>query len=65
MKIDLGLLGLWLAVGLLFSVIVGVAGGVLAWLSGQRPAAAIIAGGMAFGGAFTLVLAVIGLFLAA
>jgi hypothetical protein len=40
--------GLWLAYAVLLSVVIGVAGGVLAYLGGDGPAKAIIAGGATF-----------------
>lgn len=39
---------LWLAYTLLLSSITGITGGVLAWLGGDNPARAVIAGGATF-----------------
>lgn len=46
----------WIALALVLALFVGTAAGVLGWLSGQVVAAAILTGGVAFGGAATLAL---------
>ena len=47
---------LWVALCIILALIVGVAAGILAWLGGQHPPAAILIGGGAFGGTVTLTL---------
>jgi hypothetical protein len=47
---------LWVALCVLLALLVGVAAGVLAWLGGQQPPAAILIGGGAFGGTVTVTL---------
>jgi hypothetical protein len=54
-------LALWFALGLLFALFPATGAGVLAWLSGQSVAAAVLTGVMTFGGTVTLVVLVIGL----
>jgi hypothetical protein len=49
----------WIALALLLSLFLGTAAGVLGWLSGQVVAAAILTGGVAFGGAATLTLLIL------
>jgi hypothetical protein len=44
----------WIALALLLATFVGTAAGVLGWLSGQVVAAAVLTGGVAFGGTATL-----------
>ncbi len=56
------LVALWFALGLLFVLFVGAATGLLAWLSGENVAAAMLTGFGAFGGTTMLVLLVINLF---
>ena len=51
---SLAMRGLWLAVGLLFSLVTAIAGGVLAHLSGVHPATAVLSGAGAFAGTVTL-----------
>lgn len=53
------LLLVWLALGLMFALLIGTAGGLLAWRSGQSPAAAILTGGYCFAGALTLIILLI------
>lgn len=50
---------LWLAITVLTAVLVGVAGGVLAWAGGMNPPTAILTGGSAFAGTVLLVLAML------
>jgi hypothetical protein len=40
--------GVWLAIFVIVGVLAGTAGGVLTWLAGARPSAAIVAGGGCF-----------------
>jgi hypothetical protein len=40
--------GLWLAIFVIVGVLAGVAGGVLMWVAGMKPAAAIFTGGGCF-----------------
>ena len=49
---------LWVALGLMLALLVGVAAGILAWMGGQHPAAAVLTGGAAFGGTVALTLMV-------
>jgi hypothetical protein len=51
---DSRLVGLWVAVAVLFGLIVGAAAGVIAWSGGHHTAAAMLAGGGACGGTITL-----------
>jgi hypothetical protein len=55
---DSRLIGLWVAVAVLFGLFVGAAAGVIAW-SGGRHVAAMLAGGAACGGTITLCLLII------
>jgi hypothetical protein len=50
---------LWLACALLLSTIIGICGGVLAWLGGDNPAKAVITGGAAFAAVTTLAILVL------
>jgi hypothetical protein len=50
---------LWLAVVLLFSCLVGLAGGGLAWISGENPAVAVLTGSGAFAAAVSLTILII------
>lgn len=50
---------LWLTCALIFSIIVGVAGGVLAFLAGDNAARAIISGGATFGGTTALLIVIL------
>jgi cellulose synthase/poly-beta-1,6-N-acetylglucosamine synthase-like glycosyltransferase len=59
--VDNSQLWLWLALGLIFALFVGTCAGILAWLSGQGVAAAVLTGGASFGATVTLVVLVIGL----
>lgn len=56
------LLAVWFALGLIFAVFVGTAAGILGWLSGEKVAAAVLAGFGACGVTITLVVLVIKLF---
>lgn len=49
---------LWLAITLIAAVLVGVTGGILAWLGGALVANAIIVGGSSFAGTVLLILAI-------
>ncbi|VVJ22768.1 Uncharacterised protein [Amycolatopsis camponoti] len=51
----------WLALSAVVALLIGTGTGVLGWLSGQGAAAAVITGGIGFGGTMGLALAVIGL----
>ncbi|WP_459709417.1 hypothetical protein [Actinophytocola sp. KF-1] len=53
---------MWLAFAMIVALFVGTAAGVLGWLSGQSPAAAVLTGGVAFGGTLTLAIVVIRFF---
>lgn len=55
------LVPVWLAIGLIFALLVGVCAGTLVRLSGQQVPAALLTGGAAFGGTLTLVTLIIGL----
>lgn len=48
------LVPIWLAIGVVSSVLTGTVAGVLGWLGGEHVAAAVLTGGAAFGGALTL-----------
>jgi hypothetical protein len=56
------LIPVWVAIGIVSAFVVGESAGILAWLSGEKIPAAILAGGGAFVGAITVVVLVIGLF---
>lgn len=56
------LVPLWLAIGAVFALFVGVGAGVLAWLSGDKVPTAILEGGGTFGATITIVILVIRLF---
>lgn len=49
----------WVALALLLALFLGTAAGFLGWLSGQVVAAAILTGGVAFGGVATLAIVII------
>jgi hypothetical protein len=51
--------GLWLAISVLTAVLVGFAGGLLAWASGLNPPAAVLSGGGSFAGTVLLLLTVL------
>ena len=53
-----GAKSLWVALGLVLALVVGTVAGVLDWLSGQAVAAAILTGGVTFGGAVALALSI-------
>jgi hypothetical protein len=53
---DSAIKALWVALCIMFALLVGVAGGILAWLGGQHPPGAILIGGGAFGGTVTVAL---------
>jgi hypothetical protein len=55
-------IALALTIGLLTSVVVGGTATFLAWRSGAHPAAAVLRGGVAFGGSMLLWVACMGLF---
>lgn len=56
-----GHVAVWIGFAALLALFIGTGAGVLAWLSGQVPAAAILTGGVAFGGTMTLTLVIINL----
>ena len=56
------LVAVWLAIGAVLALFVGVGAGVLAWLSGDKVPSAILKGGGAFAATITLVILIIGLF---
>jgi len=56
---DNQLIGLWVAVAVMFGLFVGTAAGVIAWSAGHHAAAAMLAGGAACGGTITLCLLMI------
>jgi hypothetical protein len=49
----------WIGLAVLLALFIGTGAGVLGCLSGQVPAAAILTGGVAFGGTLTLALLII------
>lgn len=49
----------WIALTLVLALFMGTGAGVLGWLSGQVVAAAILTGGVAFGGVATLTIMII------
>jgi len=53
---------IWLAIGAVFALFIGVGAGILAWLDGDKVPAAILTGGGAFVATITVVILVIGLF---
>ena len=55
-----GYRALWLTCALLFSVIMGVAYGILAFLAGETLAQALISAGAAAGGTATLLILILG-----
>lgn len=50
---------IWVALATFFALVVAVGAGVLGWLSGQHPAAAVLIGGAAFGGSLALTLSIL------
>lgn len=58
------LIFVWLAIGVVLALLVGIAAGVLAKLGGDKVPVAILKGGGAFAGTLTLVILTISLFLA-
>jgi hypothetical protein len=56
---DNQLIGLWVAVAVMFGLFVGTAAGVIVWSAGHHAAAAMLAGGAACGGTITLCLLII------
>jgi hypothetical protein len=56
------LMPIWIAIGIISAMIIGESAGLLAWLSGDKVPAAILAGGGAFGATITVVVLMIGLF---
>lgn len=59
MNNDNQLIGLWVAVAMMFGLFVGAAAGVIAWSGGHHAATAMLAGGTACGGTITLCLLII------
>jgi hypothetical protein len=55
------LISVWIAIGIVSALVVGESAGILAWLSGEKIPAAILAGGGALG-TITVVVLIIGLF---
>jgi hypothetical protein len=55
------LLPVWIALSVLFALVVGSAAGVLAWLGGQTAALAVLTGGEAFVSTLTVGLVIIAL----
>ena len=55
----LAMRGLWLAWGLLLSLIIGITGGALVYLGGSRPASATMTGAGTFSATLTLILLII------
>ncbi len=53
------LVAVWFALGLIFALLVGTAGGLLGWRAGQSPATAVLTGGYVLGGTLTLAILVI------
>jgi hypothetical protein len=53
------LIAVWLVLGIIFALLVGIAGGVLGWLGGERTPIAVLTGGGAFGATVLLVIAII------
>ena len=51
----------WLAIGMLFALLIGAVAGILDWLGGHHVAHAIMTGGATFGGTITIVILLIGL----
>ena len=49
----------WIALALILGLFIGTGAGVLGWLSGQVPAAAVLTGGAAFTAAVTLLLLIL------
>jgi hypothetical protein len=56
------LIPVWIAIGIISALIIGESAGILAWLSGDKAPAAILAGGGAFVATITVVVLIIGLF---
>ena len=52
----------WIAIGIISGLIIGEGAGILAWLSGDKVPAAILAGGGAFVATITVVVLIIGLY---
>jgi hypothetical protein len=53
---DSSIKALWVALCVILALLVGITAGILAWLGGQHPPAAILVGGGAFGGTITVTL---------
>lgn len=53
---DSAIKALWVALCMIFALLVGIAAGILAWLGGEHPPGAILVGGGAFGGTITVAL---------
>jgi hypothetical protein len=58
-KLELRLFLVWVAIGVVLSLMVGGASGVLGWLGGERTPLAVLTGGVAFGGTLTLFMLVL------
>ena len=56
---DNRLMGLWVAVAVLFGLFVGAGAGVIAWSGGDHATAAMLVGGGACGGTITLCVLII------
>jgi hypothetical protein len=56
--VDRSTRALWLALMILFSLIVGAAAGLLVWAGGDNPFVAVLTGGGAFGATLLLLLAI-------
>ena len=50
---------IWLAIGVIFALIIGIGAGVIDWLGQRNVPLAILYGGAAFGGTMMLVIALI------
>lgn len=59
MNNDIRLIGLWVAMAVVFGLFVGAAAGGVAWSGGHHVAAAMLTGGAACGGTITLCLLII------
>lgn len=53
------LMAVWVAISVLFSLLVGVGAGVLAWLGGVSAESSILTAGGGFGGSLTLCVLII------
>jgi len=50
---------LWVALSVLFALVIGLGAGILAWMGGQLPPTAVLVGGSAFGGTLGIALMVL------